>query len=159
MDQDLTNLYSPVMAPAPLGEAAANPTSENFTPSTKNFWDPNANSQLPVGSGVTSGVAAPITTPDTPISNVSGFLQEEKSEEAYIPPDALGEAEELTNTLMDAKETGGKAGARQARRKDRQADRAARNEEGLTGKDKRDRRRSERSSRKDSWAVYKAGGI
>jgi hypothetical protein len=159
MDQDLTNLYSPVMAPAPLGEAAANPTSENFTPSTKNFWDPNANSQLPVGSGVTSGVAAPITTPDTPISNTSGFLQEEKSEAAYIPPDEAGDTELLADDLLDAKEIGGKAGARQARRKDRQADRAARKEEGLTGKERRDRRRSERSSRKDSWAVYKAGGI
>ena len=154
MDQDLTNLYSPVMAPAPLGEAPINPAAKNFTPSTKSFWDPNVDTQLPVGSGVAS-----LTTPDTPISNVSGFLQEEKSEAAYIPPDEAGDTELLADDLLDAKEMGGKAGARRARRRDRQADRAARNEEGLTGKERRDRRRAERSSRKDSWAIYKAGGI
>ena len=159
---NLEFLYSPVTAPAPLGETVTNAAGNNYQP-PKSFWkgpqvEPG-NYIKPDGTLRDPGVSPGLTTPDTPISNTSGYLQEEKAEAAYIPPDELGATGDLANTLMDANEIGGKAGARRARRADRRADRAARNEEGLTGQERRDRRRAERSSRKDSWAIYKAGGI
>tara|TARA_R110000824_G_scaffold2386_1_gene11183 strand:+ start:69 stop:641 length:573 start_codon:yes stop_codon:yes gene_type:complete len=181
MDQDLTQLYSPVPAPGtptltPGTPAPVTPGfsySGGFTPANQAMMGnlSGANPQalqpsMPVGSGNTMYQGPMFGQED--IGNVGGVVgMNEETLEAYIPPDnteqqttdfhdaAAGEGDYKMYNTKGEQVTGRKA-ARGAKRADRQADRAARKEAGLKGGEKRRKRRAQRKERKDSWKDYKA---
>jgi len=171
---DLNALYTPVLPPAPLGEATApaQPFNEQQQAMAKGLTgsDPAATTPtLPVGTGNTMYTGPMFNQGD--ISNVGGVtgMAPQEDTQTYIPEtvtsvdamtqsfhDAADKTRNITDGRGKTKEITGRKMARRAKGEARREDRRERRAEGLSGGEKRRRRRGQRRSRKEAWKNYKA---